>query len=212
MRLTSWSFRADRRWASPRHWRTGAASDLARATRRARRMVCRYGMSERIGPVYLEENAGGEVFLGRDWMGRRSYSEEKSAEMSRNPIDLPTSLGLLGEGADDRREASGNISGSRWDTNSLISSSERADCRLDALESFADFRRHGQLVSRLGELDPSVACLALSRVRSRVTYGQSHLLKIHRRLDSYSCTWVVNVAVNRLASNSHHGRCGRKVA
>jgi len=46
-------------------------------------MVCRYGMSQRIGPVYLEENAGGAVFLGRDWSSRRSYSESKAGEIDR---------------------------------------------------------------------------------------------------------------------------------
>jgi cell division protease FtsH len=63
------------------HFSTGAASDLVSTTRRARRVVCRYGMSERIGPVYLEESGGDEVFLGRDWMSRQSYSEKKAAEI-----------------------------------------------------------------------------------------------------------------------------------
>lgn len=63
------------------HFSTGAAGDLAKATRRAHRMVCRYGMSERIGPVCLEESGGGEVFLGRDWMSHRSYGEKKAAEI-----------------------------------------------------------------------------------------------------------------------------------
>jgi cell division protease FtsH len=63
------------------HFSTGAAGDLASATQRAHRMVCRYGMSERIGPVYLEENEGDAIFLGRDWMSRRSYSEKKAAEI-----------------------------------------------------------------------------------------------------------------------------------
>ena len=44
-------------------------------------MVCRYGMSERLGPVCLEDSGSEEVFLGRDWTSRRSYSEEKSAEI-----------------------------------------------------------------------------------------------------------------------------------
>jgi cell division protease FtsH len=44
-------------------------------------MVCRYGMSQRIGPVYLEESGGDEVFLGRDWLSRRSYSDKKAAEI-----------------------------------------------------------------------------------------------------------------------------------
>ena len=65
------------------HLSTGAASDLASATHRAHQMVCRYGMSERIGPIYLEESKGGEVFLGRDWMSRRSYSENKAGEIDR---------------------------------------------------------------------------------------------------------------------------------
>ena len=63
------------------HFSTGAAGDLAAATQRAHRMVCRYGMSERIGPVYLEESGGAEVFLGRDWMSRRSYGEKMAAEI-----------------------------------------------------------------------------------------------------------------------------------
>ncbi len=44
-------------------------------------MVCRYEMSERFGPVCLEKNGGSEVFLGRDWMSQRSYSEKKAAEI-----------------------------------------------------------------------------------------------------------------------------------
>ena len=63
------------------HFSTGAASDLASATQRAHRMACRYGMSVRIGPVCLEESGGEEVFLGRDWMSQRGYSEKKAAEI-----------------------------------------------------------------------------------------------------------------------------------
>ena len=62
------------------HQSTGSASDLASATHRAHEMVCRYGMSE-LGPIYLEEGGGGEVFLGRDWTSRRNYSEKKAAEI-----------------------------------------------------------------------------------------------------------------------------------
>jgi cell division protease FtsH len=63
------------------HFSTGAASDLASATGRARRMICRYGMSERIGPVYLDGSEGEQVFLGRDWTSRPSYGEKKAAEI-----------------------------------------------------------------------------------------------------------------------------------
>jgi cell division protease FtsH len=54
---------------------TGAANDLERATRLARSMVCRFGMSERMGPVTFgrEEH---QVFLGRDFgQEERNYSE-----------------------------------------------------------------------------------------------------------------------------------------
>jgi cell division protease FtsH len=59
---------------------TGAANDLKQATEQARRMVCQYGMSERIGPVSLGDD-GGDVFLGRDFMARKEYSEKKAQEV-----------------------------------------------------------------------------------------------------------------------------------
>jgi cell division protease FtsH len=53
---------------------TGAGNDLEKATALARRMVCEWGMSDRLGPVTLGE-MGEPIFLGRD-MGRiRNYSE-----------------------------------------------------------------------------------------------------------------------------------------
>lgn len=54
---------------------TGAADDLEKATSLARQMVCKYGMSEKVGPVsFGKEN--GQVFLGRDLYDERNYSEE----------------------------------------------------------------------------------------------------------------------------------------
>ncbi|MEM7231496.1 MAG: ATP-dependent zinc metalloprotease FtsH [Planctomycetota bacterium] len=54
---------------------TGAANDLERATRLARSMVCRFGMSERIGPVAFGREQT-QVFLGRDFTQEdRDYSE-----------------------------------------------------------------------------------------------------------------------------------------
>ncbi len=55
----------------------GARGDIQSATNIARKMVCVYGMSDKLGPVeYGNGNSGGEVFLARD-MGHssRSYSE-----------------------------------------------------------------------------------------------------------------------------------------
>jgi len=54
---------------------TGAQNDLERATDLARRMVCEYGMSDKIGPIVLGKGQG-EVFLGRDFTRNRNYSEE----------------------------------------------------------------------------------------------------------------------------------------
>ncbi len=54
---------------------TGASNDLERASETARRMVCDYGMSEKLGPISFGSRQE-QVFLGRD-MGRdRNYSEE----------------------------------------------------------------------------------------------------------------------------------------
>jgi cell division protease FtsH len=62
------------------HLSTGASNDLRQATEHARRMVCHYGMSERIGPIALGED-GGDVFLGRDFVHRKEYSEQKAQEV-----------------------------------------------------------------------------------------------------------------------------------
>jgi cell division protease FtsH len=54
---------------------TGAGNDIERATKMARKMVCEWGMSEKLGPISMTEGDG-EVFLGRDMMSHKNYSEE----------------------------------------------------------------------------------------------------------------------------------------
>jgi cell division protease FtsH len=54
---------------------SGAQNDLERATQTARQMVTELGMSDRLGPVTLGKKHH-EVFLGRDIMEDRNYSEE----------------------------------------------------------------------------------------------------------------------------------------
>ena len=52
----------------------GASNDIERASKLAKDMVARYGMSEKIGTVsYLDD---GEVFIGRDYQSTKSYSEQ----------------------------------------------------------------------------------------------------------------------------------------
>ncbi|HPP38699.1 MAG TPA: ATP-dependent zinc metalloprotease FtsH [Candidatus Kapabacteria bacterium] len=53
---------------------TGAANDLQRATQLARKMVCDWGMSEKIGPITFAHQHE-EVFLGRDISQPRDHSE-----------------------------------------------------------------------------------------------------------------------------------------
>ena len=54
---------------------TGASNDIERATKIARAMVTKYGMSEKIGTIMLGTNQE-EVFLGRDFSQGKEYSEE----------------------------------------------------------------------------------------------------------------------------------------
>ena len=54
---------------------TGAGNDIERATKMARKMVCEWGMSERLGPLSVGENDE-QVFLGRELAHHKEYSEE----------------------------------------------------------------------------------------------------------------------------------------
>ena len=61
---------------------TGASNDIQQATTVARKMVTRYGMSERLGTVlYGSEHSNDEVFLGRDFSSGKNYSEKTAAEI-----------------------------------------------------------------------------------------------------------------------------------
>jgi len=57
---------------------TGASNDLQQVARVARQMVTRFGMSERLGQVALGRQQG-NMFLGRDIMSERDFSEETAA-------------------------------------------------------------------------------------------------------------------------------------
>ncbi|MGL5080821.1 MAG: ATP-dependent zinc metalloprotease FtsH3 [Microcoleaceae cyanobacterium] len=57
---------------------TGASNDLQQVTQVARQMITRYGMSDRLGPVALGRQQG-NIFLGRDIMSERDFSEQTAA-------------------------------------------------------------------------------------------------------------------------------------
>ena len=60
---------------------TGASNDIQLATDLARKMVCDWGMSDKLGPLHFGKREG-EVFLGRDFgdVGK-DYSEETAVEI-----------------------------------------------------------------------------------------------------------------------------------
>ncbi|MBL8005783.1 MAG: ATP-dependent zinc metalloprotease FtsH [Candidatus Kapabacteria bacterium] len=62
-------------WIVFSQFTTGAGNDLERATSLAKKMVCEWGMSERLGPITYA-NKSEEVFLGREMSQPRDHSEE----------------------------------------------------------------------------------------------------------------------------------------
>jgi cell division protease FtsH len=54
---------------------TGAGNDIERATEIARKMVCEWGMSEKLGPLTFGQKEE-QIFLGREFAQHRDYSEE----------------------------------------------------------------------------------------------------------------------------------------
>src|SRR3972149_5084048 len=57
------------------HMTTGAGNDIERATDLARKMVCEWGMSEKLGPLSFGKKQE-EIFLGREISQHRDYSEQ----------------------------------------------------------------------------------------------------------------------------------------
>ncbi|MBF2014585.1 MAG: ATP-dependent zinc metalloprotease FtsH3 [Rivularia sp. T60_A2020_040] len=66
---------------------TGASNDLQQVARVARQMVTRFGMSDNLGPVALGRQQG-NMFLGRDIMSERDFSEETAATIDMEVRDL----------------------------------------------------------------------------------------------------------------------------
>jgi len=89
---------------------TGAQNDLERATQIARQMVTEFGMSDRLGPVTLGKKHH-EVFLGRDLMEDRNYSDEVAYAIDqeiRRIVDdcYDTVRGILLEHSDSHKRIS----------------------------------------------------------------------------------------------------------
>lgn len=59
---------------------TGASNDIERASEIARKMVTKYGMSEKLGPIAFGKD-NDEVFIGKDYNHVRNYSEAVASEI-----------------------------------------------------------------------------------------------------------------------------------
>lgn len=69
---------------------TGAGNDIERATEIARRMVCEWGMSEKLGPLAYEKSSN-PVFMGMNYgQTTKDYSEAKAEEIDREVSRLIT--------------------------------------------------------------------------------------------------------------------------
>ena len=66
---------------------TGASNDIQKATKTARNMVTRYGMSEKLGVINYE-NDDDEVFIGRDLAHAKSHSELISGKIDTEVKDI----------------------------------------------------------------------------------------------------------------------------
>jgi cell division protease FtsH len=67
---------------------TGAGNDIERATEIARRMVCEWGMSEKLGPLSYEKREG-PVFLGMQYGNTtREYSDAKAEEIDKEVFGI----------------------------------------------------------------------------------------------------------------------------
>jgi cell division protease FtsH len=62
------------------HITTGAGNDIEKATDLAHRMVCEWGMSEKLGPMTFGKKEE-EIFLGRDFMQKTDYSKSTAIEI-----------------------------------------------------------------------------------------------------------------------------------
>ncbi len=66
---------------------TGAGNDIERVTETARKMVCEWGMSEKLGPLTFGRKEE-QIFLGREFAQRRDYSEETAVLIDKEVTRL----------------------------------------------------------------------------------------------------------------------------
>jgi cell division protease FtsH len=66
---------------------TGASNDIERATSIARKMVCEWGMSDKLGPMSFGKK-NEEIFLGREIQSHRDYSEKTAQAIDSEVVRI----------------------------------------------------------------------------------------------------------------------------
>jgi len=66
---------------------TGASNDIERATSIARKMVCEWGMSDKMGPMSFGKK-NEEIFLGREIQSHRDYSEQTAQQIDHEVVSI----------------------------------------------------------------------------------------------------------------------------
>lgn len=68
---------------------TGAGNDIERATNLARKMVCEWGMSDKMGPLSYGKKEE-QIFLGREFATHKDYSEETAKNIDEEVVSIVT--------------------------------------------------------------------------------------------------------------------------
>jgi cell division protease FtsH len=68
---------------------TGAGNDIERATNLARKMVCEWGMSEKMGPLSYGKKEE-QIFLGREFATHKDYSEDSAKNIDAEVVSIVT--------------------------------------------------------------------------------------------------------------------------
>ncbi|NUN10654.1 MAG: ATP-dependent metallopeptidase FtsH/Yme1/Tma family protein [Ignavibacteriaceae bacterium] len=78
------------------HYTTGAGNDIEKATNIARKMVCEWGMSDKLGPLSYGAKEE-EIFLGREIQKHRDYSEKTAIEIDEEIRSIVSSAMVRSE-------------------------------------------------------------------------------------------------------------------
>ena len=71
------------------HMTTGAGNDIERATELARKMVCEWGMSEKLGPLTYGKKEE-QIFLGKEFAKQKDYSEKTAKDIDEEVKSIVT--------------------------------------------------------------------------------------------------------------------------